>query len=308
MTEHKLGWIKDPYDPRDRLYMTRTPTALPPIIDLSQYLPRDKNGKVIIRDQGNVGSCVGHGLSVNVCSVAVSLGIWSQQLYEYFSPTWIYNGARYIEGTLYQDAGAEPGDGLDWMVKSGTLLDHFWPYDPSKVDTNAPSTLRKSEAVKYPDFAYQRMVDGVDGILTGLAEGHFVSIGAPWYSAWEGGSVDSTGILPEVKAGDPIDGGHETCLFYADQPNRIFLGIQSWGKWGGAFGVAGASYGFYKMPFSAIDAFKADGGYDGHVITFNPLQPVPPVPPTPPKPKCCLKACWSRWTDKAPQCPCKQQQ
>ena len=293
MSERTHGWKKDKYDPRDLIYKTVRPESLPPVIDLSRYLPRDQSGKVLVRNQGAVGSCTGHGIGVNLCAQAVKLGIWPEQAFEWFSPTWIYNGARFLEGTLAQDAGAYPKDCLDWLLKNGTLLDHFWPYDPTGVDKTAPGTTRMKQAVQYPDFEYDRAVDGVAGILSALNDGHFVSIGAPWFARWSGAEVDSTGVLPEVTKDDETDGGHETCIIKADQTARMFIGINSWGEgWGGSFGIEGATGGFYALPFSAIDAYKGSGGYDGHVLCFNKLQPAPtptpPVPPAPPKPGCLL--------------------
>jgi len=273
------GWLKDKYDPKDYLYRTLVPEVLPTIIDLSEYLPRDKNGYVQVRDQGTVGSCTGHGIGVNLCSIISSLGIWSMQAYEWFSPTWIYNGARYLEGTLAFDLGAYPKDCCEWLLANGTLLEQYWPYDPSKLDKTPPGETRRRLAVRYKNFAYQRAVDGVNGILSALNDGHFVSLGAPWPDKWCSEEVASTGILPEVTADDFSNNGHETCIFKADQSTHQLFGINSWGsRWGGSFGIAGAIGGFYAMPFSAIEAFKGAGGYDGHIITFDKDLEVETVP------------------------------
>ena len=279
------GWRKDPRDERDLLYRVAPRAVLPPIIDLQAQLPRDKTGKVLVRYQGSVGSCTGHGIGVNLCSVATEIGQWPKQALEWFSPTWIYNGARFLEDTLNEDLGAYPRDCLEWLRMKGTLLEHFWPYKDWVLDKSDPNIGYPSHAEVFPNFAYTRIVDGVNGILTALADGHMVSLGAPWPDKWCTVDTDNTGVLPDVVAEDFSGSGHETCIFKADQTTHTFFGINSWGEWGGNFGVTGAARGFYSMPFSALAVFKQVGGYDAHILTFDPLAVKPPEPP---KPGCLL--------------------
>jgi hypothetical protein len=208
MAEITFGWQKDKFDQRDYLHKPML-VKLPASVDLSSLLPE-------VRDQGRVSSCTGFGIGANVGAVAKSIKVFT----EWYSPTWIYNGARFIEGTLFVDAGAYPKDCLDWLVQMGCLLEHFWPYDPTKFDPAAPSTARQQQAIKYPNFAYYRCVDGVAGIMSALADAEasllaggpawLVSIGAPWFSIWM--NPGPSGILLPTSANNPIAGGHETCL------------------------------------------------------------------------------------------------
>jgi hypothetical protein len=280
------GWKKDTYDARDYLYKAICPKVpYPQLINLSHLLPRDAARKVLVRNQKFVGACTGHAKGFALCAEATQLGIWPEQDYEWFSPTWIYNGARFIEGTLPYDLGAYPRDCCDWLVANGTLLEHFWPYDGTKLDKTAPGTTRMAQAVKYKDFAYWRVTDGVDGILGALNDGHVISIGAPWFEKWSDSEVASTGVLPEVSPSDSVGGGHDTGIFLADQAARVFIGLNSWGpEWGGSFDVPGCAGGLYALPFSAIEAYKAAGGYDAYVITFE-KDPVGPGPEPGPQPE-----------------------
>jgi hypothetical protein len=255
----QFGWKKDKFDRRDYLHIPRL-KEIPPVVILDSLLPN-------VRDQGSVGSCVGFGIGANLVSKAKTYNIYE----EWFSPTWIYNGARFIEGSLDQDIGCFPKDALDWLVKMGTLLERFWPYDPIKLDKSAPSTERQKQAVKYEDFAYYRVDNGIEGICSAIADGHFVSIGSPWFEKWliyrEG--VFGWPILKEVDADDNVAGGHETCLYGYDKNQAILYGMNSWGT---DWGISG----FYQMHFSSIDVFKEVGGYDAHYITFSPT-PLPPL-------------------------------
>ena len=251
-----FGWSKDKYDPHDYLHRRKLVT-LPDTADLSNLLP-------VVRDQGKVGSCVGFGIGANLSGVAMTLGILSG----WYSPTWLYNGARFIEGTLPLDLGCEPGDALDWCLKHGILLESFWPYDAEKLDRSAPSSERMAQADKYKGFAYYRVDNGVDGICSALAEGHLVSIGTPWFDKWRD---PPEGMLPDVAESDSVAGGHETILAAYDRSKGVFnIGQNSWGT---AWGKAGR----YSMPFSAFDVFKKLGGYDAHYIVFT-SEPAPPEP------------------------------
>jgi len=257
----QYGWKKDPFDKRDYLHKRRI-TPIPDKFSLSQYLTD-------IRDQGNVGSCVGFGIGINLNAVKMALGIYD----EWCSPTYIYNGARFLQGTLPIDMGCNPRDALDWTTDYGILLEHFWPYDPKKVDQSAPSTQRIKEATRYKGFQYFRAVDDIDGLCDAISSRRFVSIGTPWFKEWE--ASPPCGMLPKPTNNSTVVGGHETCLYAYDRIQGIFYGANSWGTgWG--------DHGLYIMPFEAIGVFKDRGGYDAHYITFTAaIDDTPPPTPTP---------------------------
>jgi hypothetical protein len=159
----RLGWKKDPFDKHDFIYATIRREALPDTIDASNnglYLPA-------VRNQGNNSACVGFGIGAGITAILKRLGIYE----EWTSPQWIWNWARWMEGTLAQNAGVYPGDAYKALLDYGVLSERFWPYDSVNTDMEAPSSLRQSQAVKFPNFAYARCIDGVDGILSGLISG-----------------------------------------------------------------------------------------------------------------------------------------
>lgn len=254
--EINYGWRKDPYSAKDYLHR-RGLAPLPNRVSLIQYLTP-------VRNQLNSSSCVGFGIGVNLNSVKVALGIYN----EWCAPTFIYNGARFIEGTLPIDCGCYPKSALDWTLKHGILLEHFWAYNG--FEKVAPSPERIKQADRYKEFAYFRAVDGIDGICDAIAAGHFVSIGSPWFKEWE--STDACGRLTKPTINSFEAGGHETCFYEYDRNEGIFKGINSWGTdWG--------DWGLYIMPFEAIDIFKQRGGYDAHYIIFTKdIETTPPIP------------------------------
>ena len=254
--EFLTGWHKDKFDSHDYLHK-RGVYPLPDKFSNVHLLTP-------VRNQGNSSSCVGFGVGINLNSVKVSLGIFE----EWCSPLYIYNGARFIEGTLPFDLGCYPKDALDWTLKNGILLEHFWPYNG--FDRAAPSSARIKEADRYKGFAYYRCVDGVDGICDALSNGHLVSIGSPWFKEWM--ETDPCGRLAKPTNSSFEVGGHETCLYGYDRTEGVFCGANSWGTgWG--------LQGLYSMPFESIDIFKSRGGYDAHYITFTKDVNTEPVNP-----------------------------
>lgn len=224
-----------------------TVVKLPEKIDLSAYLPA-------VRDQGNLGSCTGFGIGGNLTGCAKQQAVYS----EWFSPTWIYNGGRLLEGCLGYDDGAFPRDCLEFLRSNGSLLEHFRPYRDTLDKTDPLTWGFLAEAAKWPVVHYARLVDGVDGILAALAAGHLVSLGSPWFGSWM--ETDAAGTLPadySVNAG-----GHEYLCYGYDATLKLLYCQNSWGKaWG--------DHGRFAVPFSAIEAWKRDGGYDAHIVLVN---------------------------------------
>jgi hypothetical protein len=247
---YKRGWRKDKLDRRDFLHRP-TLIELPPVADLSAF-------KAPVRDQGNVGSCTGHGIGGILTSMAIQQKVFK----EWFSPTWIYNGGRFIEGTLLQDSGCEPGDCLNWIQKMGCLPESLWPYNPNRVDTTSPPLSDDQPALKYPILTYTRVTGGSSGIMSALAEGNFVCIGTPWPDAWMN-PIDALGTLIDVTPDNFSDEGHETFLFGYNKATGKFSGQNSWSEGWGAKGC-------YLMPCNAFDnVFTKVGGYDAYYIKVN---------------------------------------
>lgn len=257
----KFTWKKDKYDKRD--YLHKSIGAIPASFDLSKYCPS-------VRDQGYVGSCTGFGIGGLLTGIAKQLNVFT----EWFSPTWIYNGARFIEGTLKYDDGAYPADCMSWIKTKGCLLEHFWPYNPNTVDTTSPPSKFDAEAAKFPILTYTRVTGGSAGICSAIAAGNLVTIGTPWFDAWM--NPGASGVLSSVTTKSTVAGGHMTFLFGYNQTTKQFSGQNSWASdWGKG--------GTYLMPFAPFDGtFSSLGGYDAYYITANWGTPVPPTPPPTP--------------------------
>ncbi len=258
------GWKKDKFDHRDFKHKITAPEQVPDN-DMLDKLPA-------VRQQGNLGSCVGFGIGGNLTACAMQAKVDT----EWFSPTWIYNWARAVEGTLSYDEGCEPRDALDMLLKYGCLKEHFWPYNGNKLDKKSPPSSLWPEAAKWPIKAYYRADTGTDGICSALASGlntpTRVSIGIPWPEKW---MDSSNGVLPTIKESDYVAGGHEVWLYGYDKKAQRFYGMNSWGttEWG--------NKGLFTMPFQAFEIFKTWGGYDAHYVEMAWGTPNPQPEPTP---------------------------
>lgn len=241
------GWHKDPFDGRDKL--VQPVKELPEIVSLSSDAPATMN-------QLNLGSCVGHGNSGALTGAAIQQRVFIER----YSPSWIYTGARALEGTLSVDNGCYPRSAAAWALKRGLLLEHFRPYT-GKLEKTDPTTWEFNgkpvvyEALKWQIESYSRADNGVDGICAALAQGHFVVIGTPWPDKWM--ETDHAGRLRDIRRQDcKRAGGHCTFLAGYDRKRRMFLLQNSWGE---DWGLNGRAW----IPFQAFEVFKTSGrGYD----------------------------------------------
>jgi hypothetical protein len=252
----KYGWKKDEFN-RHALYLSHwakhegIELKVVDHIDLRRYTAP----LGVPWDQGDKGSCVGHGVGVNLSARAVEQGVWDK-LSQRFSPEWIYDGAREIEGTSDEDAGAMPDNAFLWLEQNGCLPESFEPYT-ERLITLPPS--RNPEAEKWPCHGHYRVDNGPVGLQASLSVGNFTSIGIPFFKKWE--DAPTNGILPDVTPTDEISGGHEMCLFghfpVGTGKKMYFIDLNSWGdQWGEG--------GWCYIPASAFEVMKVVGGYDSH--------------------------------------------
>lgn len=252
----KYGWLKDKWNDKAVYHLPKV--VLQPWVDYTQYLPA-------VRDQMEVGACTGFGIGAEHYAAAFMNG---SQPSEWYSPVWLYNGARSMEGTLGIDAGAMPDDVYDWVQANGLLYERFWPFT-GLLDPNAPSAEQKAQAFRYASYSHIRVDNGESGIISALSDGHCVAVGMPWPKEWVEGSKD---ILAKPGPGTLIVGGHEVLLYGYDEARGFFRMQNSWG-------TGWSDGGRARIPLGCFEWAKGNGGYDAHYSVFTVPAPVPDPQP-----------------------------
>lgn len=178
-------------------------------------------------DQGNTGSCVGHGRARQHRLVRLIAKLTD------FEPSrlGIYWQARKIEGSTGLDSGAMIHDAIKAGISEGVGRETDWPWDESKV-LDEPPQIYFQNAVKSEIQDYRR-VDPTS--LQDLMEAITVApvvFGIPVYESFESAEVERTGVVPMPKDGEAMVGGH--CLLFTgyDRTRGAFLVDNSWGRWG----------------------------------------------------------------------------
>jgi hypothetical protein len=256
----KYGWKKSVTElPNLHCYSA---IQIPQVIDLT------KDATEVV-NQLQVGRCTGTGIGGAVSAVLTQLKVNKNTMY--VAPDWIYNGERKLEGTLNYDGGGQPADGYRWIGQHGIVPYQYMPITPT-LNTTDPMLLQ-GYAVMLQNYVPVHLDTHPDTVLSELldamAQGHYVTQGAAFFSAWE--SVGADGICPFQIASQAVAGGHETYYVGADQSKQLFRLRNSWGK----------DYAFKGDYFITFDQVKvlASMGMDLAYPCFTGISHIaPPVP------------------------------
>lgn len=222
----RYGCIPDHPDKRDLMFAAAR-VALPGKVSLSAILPP-------VLNQGDIGSCTGHGSSEAVRAALIKAGHADVPLSRLFP---YYNGRAY-EGTTDQDAGAMIRDVVKGLVKFGAATEALWPYSSPFDDKPAPVAYR--DGLTRQVLEYRRVPVGITPLKAALAAGFPVIIGISVYKSFESTEVARTGRVPmPVTSGNDSEdmlGGHCMLAWGYDDDARTFAVRNSWGVawgWGG---------------------------------------------------------------------------
>jgi hypothetical protein len=253
-----LGWKPDIPDHRDYIFadkmkMKRT-ASLPQIVDLfDQQSP--------VRNQGNEGSCVGHGVSSGVDFLRRSetrTDPSHRARSTIYSPRWVYRKAREIEGQGSElvDDGAYIRDGVKAVATVGICTEGAWQYKAGEY-AKAPPAKAKTSAKAWTLGQYMRC-DTLDAVLNALAAGHPVVFGFMCHTGMWTSEVDRTGVFPMPSSSDQEDGGHCVLGTGYDRSRRLIAIKNSWSaKWGSFMDHPG--YG--ALPFDFFERGLADDAW-----------------------------------------------
>lgn len=243
----RLGWIRDPLDPRDKKFSVAEPIPLPPSVTLS-------NDQQTVFDQGQLGSC-----TANAIAGAIDFARQKQAPVVEQDPSrlFIYYNERVAEGSVNSDCGAVIRDGIKSVASIGVPPESMWPYDPSKFAVQPPPECYAA-ALRTKVLSYASVPQDLTSLKTCLALGFPFVFGFVVYEEFESETVAQTGIVPTPSPSDTPIGGHAVlCVGYHDSTSR-FRARNSWGPSWGQGGFFEIGYDYLTNPQLASDFWQID--------------------------------------------------
>jgi len=233
----KYGMIPSPKLLSYKLYSsTQYPTEdqLPDKVDL-------RNQCSTVVDQGQQGSCTDNAI---VSGLREYLEIKSGATLVRLSRAFLYYEEREKEGTVDQDAGAMPVDGMDTLKNIGVCPESEMPYSDNDF-TTAPTNQDIIDAIPYKIAEY-RAVSSTALMKAALAEGNPVVLGFLVYSSFESDDVAKTGIIPIPDVNnEELLGGHAVLAVGYDDAKEWVIIRNSWGGDWGDKGYCYMPYGYF---------------------------------------------------------------
>ena len=237
------GWLPQLPDHRDHEFLPSVPRhRLPDSLTLDVT-------KIPVLDQGQQGSCTGHG------TAGVVMFDQQKQGEQVVVPSreFIYYNARVYEGTQDQDSGAQVRDAVKVVAKLGVPPDSDFPYNDQVFNVRPPAQAyadaTRQEALVYEAVAYGHVDQA-------LASGFPVVFGFTVYESFESPEVAATGVVPIPQPGEQMIGGHCVwCWGYNSSYSTMVAGMPPRTKacrnsWSDGWGDGGNFY----LPQAYFDA------------------------------------------------------
>lgn len=239
-----LNWQRQAIDPRDyqvtrsNAFKLKSPTALPPLVDLRSNCPP-------VYDQGQLGSCTANALVGALEYLEQSATkVAPRRRFVPLSRLFVYYNERVVEGTVKTDAGAMLRDGIKVLAKIGACSEPLFPYHISAFAHKPPPTAF-NDALRRRIQTYAAVNQQVADLKQCLASGYPVSFGFTVYQSFQSVEVANTGIVPLPQTNEPVIGGHAVLLVGYNDADQTFLCRNSWSaNWG--------LRGYFKMPYSYV--------------------------------------------------------
>lgn len=193
-----------------------------------------------VYNQGELGSCTG-----NTIAAAFQYTLKKENRVEFFpSRLFIYYYERLLEGTVFEDAGAELRDGMKVIGSYGVCDELLWPYDITKFKKR-PLIKAVRDAKKHTALTYRSVPQTERHLKTALALGMPVAFGIAVYTSFESEVVARTGVAQMPSPEDKSLGGHAILLVGYDDTTRRFTLRNSWGsEWGDG--------GYFTLPYEYV--------------------------------------------------------
>lgn len=228
--------IPDKKDPRDWALKSAAPAA-----GSATLRP---NWKLLIRDQGQIGTCTANGTLEATGYDYVRDGKNDPMLSRLFT-YWV--SRVNMEGVdPAEDSGCQIRDVFKGLQQYGSCLESSWPYSDDSVEfTVRPPDTAFTEALNHKALFFYRCPD-LNTIKASIAQGFPVVMGFNVPQSFMGNQTAATGVAQMPQPGENFVGGH--CMVFAgwDDNAAQLTGPNSWGTgWG--------DQGWFYMPYGYVD-------------------------------------------------------
>lgn len=251
-----FGWIPDKRDERDFILTPASFCFQPPVKKASI-----KASGIAILNQGNYGTCVGHG-GVRSISHATFL-----QTKEIILPSraFAYQGALLVDGEPCDpQSGTQIRSFVKGAVKYGIPLEKDYKYTALNLK-KFPSKTAMAKAEKYQALKYYSITNGnIELMKQALANGFCPVFGARIFNSFQSEFTMASGIVSmPPRLGDGLLGGHCMAIEECDNDltaqaicERLKLKQGNLSKAPGYFTIANSwgsnvgDKGYFYMPYS----------------------------------------------------------
>lgn len=208
-----------------------------------------------VLDQGQIGSCVSHG----ICSAAALLAR-RENLVESYSPLALYHATRRFLGMpIGSDLGLTAAQALRIAGSVGLYPADAWPdtpefYAPAKVPEDFAERSSRRRVVNWEPLAQDETT-----IRFALSCGYPVLVGIRVYDSFDSPATWASGNVPMPGGSERDRGGHLVMLSGYDDNEGEFDFLNSWGEgFGrGGFGTLPYDYIFDPLRTTEVQVVRA---------------------------------------------------
>ena len=254
-----LNYKFDKLDERDYKFKTasvyeKLRAVRPSSIDWSSNMSR-------IKDQGQLGSCVGFAMVAMKEWQEITERIMEQKEYgptndelKDLSESYVYWNAKAIDGD--PEEGTTLRVAMQVLKNKGVPTERFWPYSDK---TRGEALDGADTAAEWTKIGSYWRVTSLEELLTALSK-QPVPIGISCFE--EIFSVGSNGLVPLPKNPALDYGGHAICLVGYDDEKRLLKFKNSWSTAWGQNGYGYLSYDYFEYIIDAWTCLdlKVTGG------------------------------------------------
>lgn len=264
------NYKRDPKDDRDYKFKAspsydKLQASRPSVIDWTRTMSS-------IKDQGQLGSCVGFA----VTAMKEFEEVYERQLAqkEYgpsteelsnLSEAYVYWNAKEYDPD--KSEGTSIRYAMQVLYNKGVPTESFWPYSDSVTGQPRPGS---EEAAAWAKIGSYWRVSSLEEILTALSK-QPIPIGIECFQEFE--NVGRDGIVPLPTSKSISLGGHALCLVGYDDNKKLFKFKNSWGTGWGDNGYGYLPYEYFNHIIDAwtcLDLKIVDG-----TVPVTPPEPTP---------------------------------